>query len=85
MTNRQNQHFTRVYFLRESLVETCCWVNNKLVDPGTNFPAPLVKEIVFSPLYTTCKRMKLEHFLGEGDGTPLQCSCLENPMGGGTW
>ena len=22
---------------------------------------------------------------GEGDGTPLQCSCLENPMGGGAW
>ena len=23
--------------------------------------------------------------MGEGDGTPLQYSCLENPMGGGTW
>ena len=23
--------------------------------------------------------------LGEGDGTPLQHSCLENPMGGGAW
>ena len=23
--------------------------------------------------------------LGEGDGTPLQCSCLENPMDGGAW
>ena len=22
---------------------------------------------------------------GEGNGTPLQCSCLENPMDGGTW
>ena len=22
---------------------------------------------------------------GEGDGTPLQYSCLENPMGGGAW
>ena len=21
--------------------------------------------------------------LGEGNGTPLQCSCLENPLGGG--
>ena len=21
----------------------------------------------------------------EGDGTPLQCSCLENPMDGGAW
>ena len=23
--------------------------------------------------------------MGEGDGTPLQYSCLENPMDGGTW
>jgi len=22
---------------------------------------------------------------GEGNGTPLQYSCLENPMGGGAW
>ena len=22
---------------------------------------------------------------GEGDGTPLQCSCLENPVDGGAW
>ena len=34
---------------------------------------------------TTCKRMKLEHFLREGNGTPLQYSCLENPMDGGAW
>ena len=27
----------------------------------------------------------LETFLGEGNGTPLQYSCLENPMDGGTW
>ena len=24
-------------------------------------------------------------FNGEGDGTPLQYSCLENPMDGGAW
>ena len=24
-------------------------------------------------------------FLGEGNGTPLQSSCLENPMDGGAW
>ena len=23
--------------------------------------------------------------IGEGSGTPLQCSCLENPMDGGAW
>ena len=24
-------------------------------------------------------------FYGEGDGTPLQYSCLENPTDGGAW
>ena len=23
--------------------------------------------------------------VGEGNGNPLQCSCLENPRDGGTW
>ena len=23
--------------------------------------------------------------IGEGNGNPLQCSCLENPMAGGAW
>ena len=27
----------------------------------------------------------LESYFGEGDGTPLQYSCLENPMDGGAW
>ena len=38
------------------------------------------------------KSWKKEHFLagasvsdGEGNGTPLQYSCLENPMDGGAW
>ena len=25
------------------------------------------------------------NFFGEGNGTPLQYSCLENPMNGGAW
>ena len=27
----------------------------------------------------------LEETIGEGNGTPLQYSCLENPMDGGAW
>ena len=27
----------------------------------------------------------LVHIGGEGNDTPLQCSCLENPMDGGAW
>ena len=28
---------------------------------------------------------KLQEIVGEGNGTPLQRSCLENPMDGGAW
>ena len=24
-------------------------------------------------------------YIGDGNGTPLQYSCLENPIGGGAW
>ena len=34
---------------------------------------------------TACKRMKLEHFLREGNGVPLRYFCLENPMDRGAW
>ena len=45
------------------------------------------------PYMTTGKRRKLEaykyslcsHFDGEGNGSPLQCSCLENPGNSGAW
>ena len=32
---------------------------------------------------TLCNPM--DYTVGEGNGTPLQCSCLENPMNGGAW
>ena len=34
--------------------------------------------------HTINKRL-LYSLFGEGNGTPLQYSCLENPMGGGAW
>ena len=30
-------------------------------------------------------KAEVDVFLGEGNGTPLQYSCLENPMDGGAW
>ena len=30
-------------------------------------------------------RSSIPFFLGEGNGNPLQHSCLENPMGRGAW
>ena len=29
--------------------------------------------------------VKMVNTYGEGNGTPLQYSCLENPMDGGAW
>ena len=31
------------------------------------------------------KRLRMPWQPGEGNGNPLQCSCLENPVGGGAW
>jgi len=30
-------------------------------------------------------KLPLHFLLGEGNGTPLQYCCLENPMDGGAW
>ena len=32
-----------------------------------------------------CRKEVLAADTGEGNGTPLQCSCLENPRDGGDW
>ena len=31
------------------------------------------------------KKQQLEPDMGEGNGNPLECSCLENPRDGGSW
>ena len=33
----------------------------------------------------TCDKLEANAYFREGNGTPLQYSCLENPMGGGAW
>jgi len=45
-----------------------------LMVPSMNF---IVSALRYKPL--------IDPFLGEGNGTPLQYSCLENPMDGGAW
>ena len=36
-------------------------------------------------LFYTSVSLLLSHIQGEGNGNPLQCSCLENPRDGGAW
>ena len=33
----------------------------------------------------TTNSLSLRGYIGEGNSTPLQDSCLENPMNGGAW
>ena len=44
--------------------------------PGT----PFIIVVCLSTIFTV-----IISFIGEGNGTPLQYSCLENPMAGGAW
>ena len=39
----------------------------------------------FSSVLKTTQVPRPNNWNGEGNGTPLQCSCLENPMDGGAW
>ena len=40
----------------------------------------------FKILFLDCSLVDTQFILlGEGNGTPLQYSCLENPMDGGAW
>ena len=35
--------------------------------------------------WVSCNGRKPLYLIGERNGNPLQCSCLENPMDGGAW
>ena len=43
------------------------------------------KELARLSNWTTTINMDILIHIGEGNGTPLQYSCLENPMDGGAW
>ena len=38
-----------------------------------------------TPQFKSINSSALSFFIGQGNGTPLQYSCLENPMDGGAW
>ena len=48
---------------------------------GTAFRPPHSLPLFSGLLSFACPKLKLR----EGNGTPLQYSCLENPMDGGAW
>ena len=59
------------------------WLNSRLSKLVSYYGELLSVLAVFSLTPSTPKLLFSALFLGEGNGTPLQCSCLENPMDGG--
>ena len=53
--------------------------NNSLESLSFLFPN------LISFIHSILINLLLATLSGEGDGTPLQYSCLENPMDGGAW
>ena len=51
--------------------------------PWTEEPRGLLS--MGSHSWTWLKRLSMHVCIGEGNGNPLQCSCLENPRDGGAW
>ena len=49
------------------------------------FQARALEWVAIACSHYTFYLMQLNYENGEGDGTPLQYSCLENPMDGGAW
>ena len=46
------------------------------------------KDVVYiytTEYYSAIKKNEIMPSAGEGNGNPLQYSCLEHPMDGGTW
>ena len=55
-----------------------CW-------SGVPFPSPCIHIKIHKYPYVYIFLRSSVHVIGEGNGTPLQHSCLENPMDGGAW
>ena len=64
--------------------EAQLWLWRIKAIPGHLYFFKNSKIILIYILFTGFYRW-LQAFLGEGNGTPLQYSCLENPMDGGAW
>ena len=58
---------------------------SKRWDLGIGLVLSLGFNVVAELLAQNGKWMLVTHAIGEGNGTPLQHSCLENPMDGGAW
>ena len=63
-----------------TLADCTAWLQDKLVEPSKH--GLYVDLFIYSGNIYWARTLCL---IREGNGTPLQYSCLENPMGGGAW
>ena len=66
-------------------VSSFLWVYHKWVQNSVEYFLHLLKCIRGFALYSVNMAVLHTLFPGEGNGNPLQYSCLENSMDGGTW
>ena len=64
--------------------------NGILAIKKNKFESVLVREmnlepVILSKVIQKEKNKYINTHIGEGNGNPLQCSCLENPRDGGAW
>ena len=68
------------------LVGAAPQLNCPLTGGGQVHPTPQgTSTNTFSEASASSQLKMTRHVRGEGSGTPLQYSCLENPMDGGAW
>ena len=78
-----------VYFCAVPLIHVCFCVNIMLLPGKSHGWRSLVGCSPWGREESETTEQLHFHFslscFGEGNGNPLQCSCLENPMDGGAW
>ena len=86
MFSRPPLHLGQMYHMSHKLrktSKTCSWVNS--IGPPTGV-CSIVCTVANLESSKTCQHLRESRsYNGEGNGTPLQYSCLENPMDGGAW
>ena len=58
---------------------------SSLIQPFKKKPGLSLIALTLIEFYLIINYVFIIHYHGEGNGTPLQYSCLENPMDGGAW
>ena len=73
-----NQTYSGDYFTTCTCIKTLCCIPETTIMSYTSIKTQTFKKFADISIFNN-------GFPGEGNGTPLQYSCLENPMDRGAW